>query len=145
MNRTASKDVTLKPAANGTEKKDPVTIPKGTVVLVPLGNMNRDGDVWDEPNSFRPERFEEITGHSSAKHGFLPFGYGSRTCIGNNLALTEGTIMVALLMQKYRFYPVAGFKPTVIAGISLVSKNGIKIRVESEPAYQNAHADATTP
>lgn len=148
VNRTASKDVTLKPvpAADGSEKKQKsMTIPKGTVVLVPLCNMNRDVDVWEEPNSFRPERFADITGHSSAKHGYLPFGYGSRTCIGNNLALTEGTIMVALLMQKYRFYPVAGFKPSVIAGISMVSKNGIRIRVESEPAFKNAHADASAP
>jgi cytochrome P450 len=81
---------------------------------------------------FKPERFEEHTGHSSAKLGYLPFGYGSRTCIGNTLALSEGTVMIALLMQRYRFFPVAGFKPEVIAGISLVSKNGIRVRVEAE-------------
>lgn len=155
VNRTASKDVTLK-SPTGTEKGkgEATVIPKGTVVLIPLGNMNRDKDIWDEPNSFRPERFADISGHSSAKHGYLPFGYGSRTCIGNNLALTEGTVMIALLMQKYRFYPATNFKPKVIAGISLVSKNGIRIRVESDPAEKyieqaasasDAGAEATKP
>jgi len=124
VNRTAVTDVMLKESGK--------TVPAGTVVLVPLGIMNRDPEQWEEPNAFRPERFEEITSHSSAKHGYLPFGYGSRTCIGNTLALTEGTIMIALLMQKYRLFPVPGFKAEVIAGISMVSKNGIHVRVEAE-------------
>lgn len=125
VNRTAAKDHVLKDSKR--------TIPKGTVVLVPLTLMNRDGDQWEDPNAFKPERFEAITSHSSAKHGYLPFGYGSRTCIGNTLALSEGTVMVALLMQRYRLLPVEGFKPEVIAGISLVSKNGIQVRIEREP------------
>mmetsp|Transcript_42946 Transcript_42946/g.55181 ORF Transcript_42946/g.55181 Transcript_42946/m.55181 type:complete len:435 (-) Transcript_42946:261-1565(-) len=108
-------------------------IPSGTIVLVPFGIMARDEEVFEDPNTFKPERFENITqSHSSAKHGYLPFGYGSRTCIGNTLALTEGSIMIALLMQRYRFMPVSNFKPQVIAGISLISKNGIKIRVEAD-------------
>jgi cytochrome P450 len=124
VNRTSVADHTLKDSK--------ATIPKGTVVLVPLGIMNRDPDQWEEPNAFKPERFENMTGHSSAKHGYLPFGYGSRTCIGNTLALVEGTVMLALLMQRYRFFPVPGFKPAVILGISLVSKNGIQVRVEAD-------------
>lgn len=124
VNRTASKDYTLK----GTK----TTIPKGTVVLVPLTLMNRDPDLWNEPNEFRPERFAEITGHTSARNGYLPFGYGSRTCIGNTLALIEGTCMIALLMQRYRFVQDPGFKPQLIPGISLVSKNGIHVRIERD-------------
>ena len=60
--------------------------------------------------------------------------------------------MIALLMQKYRFYPATNFKPKVIAGISLVSKNGIRIRVEPDPADKyieqaalDAGAEATKP
>ena len=104
-------------------------------MLVPLSLMNRDKEQWDDPNEFRPERFEAIGGHTSAKHGYLPFGYGSRTCIGNHLALIEGTCMIALLMQKYRFFPVDGFKPALVPGISLVSKNGVKVKVERDPVF----------
>lgn len=56
VNRTAVQDVTLRTV--------PHVIPKGTVVLVPLSLMNRDRDTWDDPSEFRPERFEEITGHT---------------------------------------------------------------------------------
>lgn len=137
VNRTASKDVEL--------KESKVVVPRGTVVLVPLSIMNRDPDQWEDPNAFRPERFEEITSHSSAKHGYLPFGYGSRTCIGNTLALSEGTVMIALLMQRYRLFPVPGFKAEVIAGISMVSKNGIRVRVEADPWTPGSEVSSVQP
>jgi len=93
--------------------------------------MNRDADVWEDPNEFRPERFEGLgISDNSAKHGYLPFGYGSRTCIGNTLALIEGNVMFALLMQKVTFKKVENFKPKITAGISLVSSNGIRVKVE---------------
>ena len=128
VNRTTTKDAQIRDSK--------MVIPKDTVVLVPLTLMNRDKETWENPNEFRPERFspeeKNIGGHTSAKNGYLPFGYGSRTCIGNHLALIEGTCMIALLMQKYRFFPVEGFKPALIPGISLVSKNGVKVKVERD-------------
>ena len=58
--------------------------------------------------------------------------YGNRTCIGATLAHIESTVILALLMQRYRFLPEPGFKPRIRGGISLVSQNGIKLRVEKE-------------
>ena len=108
------------------------TVRKGTVLLVALSSMNRDPDNWDEPNSFVPERFGDYKGHCSAKHGYLPFGYGSRTCIGNNMAITEGIVVLVHLMKRYRLSPARSFKPDIIAGISLVSRNGVRVRVERD-------------
>eukprot|EP00519_Triparma_laevis_P005933 CAMPEP_0182513464 /NCGR_PEP_ID=MMETSP1321-20130603/34026_1 /TAXON_ID=91990 /ORGANISM="Bolidomonas sp., Strain RCC1657" /LENGTH=420 /DNA_ID=CAMNT_0024720485 /DNA_START=93 /DNA_END=1355 /DNA_ORIENTATION=+ len=123
VNRTTVKDVNL--------RENNMKIPSGTTCLVPLCLMNRDPDVWEDPNEFRPERFEGLgISDNSAKHGYLPFGYGSRTCIGNTLALIEGNIMFALLMQKLTFKKAEDFKPKITAGISLVSSNGIRVRVE---------------
>ena len=39
--------------------------------------------------------------------------------------------MTVLLMQRYRLFSVPGFKPAVIPGIGLVSKNGVRVRVEA--------------
>ena len=126
VNRTTTCAVKLRDAG--------IVLPKGTTALVPLCIMNRDAKVWDDPNEFRPERFENLEiSDNSAKHGFLPFGYGSRTCIGNTLALIEGAVMFTHLMRKVRFEPVEGFKPRIAAGISLVSQNGIKVKCIMEP------------
>merc|ERR1719231_78227 len=124
VNRVCTKDTQL--------KADGRLVPAGTTVLIPLGLMNRDTEVWDEPNVFRPERFEGMAGANSAKSGYLPFGYGARTCIGNSLAMTEGMCIIALLMQRYRFVEDTTHKPKLTSGISLVSKNGIHVRLQRE-------------
>ena len=62
------------------------------------------------------------------QHGYLPFGHGSRGCIGNTLAMSEGAAMVVSLLRRYTFEPVPGFKPQIIGGISLVPKNGVRVR-----------------
>ena len=122
VNRTTTGNVKLNEAN--------ISLPKGTTCLIPLCLMNRDANVWDKPNEFRPSRFEQMNiSTNSAKHGYLPFGYGSRTCIGNTLALTEGCLMFALLMQKVTFVKVSGFKPKITAGISLTSSNGIQVGI----------------
>ena len=68
-------------------KEANITIPRGANLLIPMFLINRDPELWENPSKFVPERFEgrgnEFT---SAKNGFFPFGYGSRTCIGNVLS-----------------------------------------------------------
>ena len=34
-----------------------VTIPKGTVIMVPIYTLHRDPDLWSEPEAFKPERY----------------------------------------------------------------------------------------
>jgi len=125
ITRTAIQDYVLKGSGR--------VVPKGTVVLFPLFLMSRDPGHWEAPSEFRPERFKGKPSHTQASNGYLPFAYGSRTCIGNTLALTEGTVFLALLMQRYRFHPAVGFKPKIAAGVSLTSTNGVVVRVEADP------------
>lgn len=35
-----------------------VTIPKGTVVMVPLYALHHDPSLWPEPDAFKPERYK---------------------------------------------------------------------------------------
>ena len=128
VNRVTTRDYLW----SGSDAKYEKIIPAGTVLLIGLSTMNRDGGWWDRPYAFIPERFRDIQGHCSAKHGYMPFGYGSRTCIGNNLAMVEGIVILVSLMTKYRLTPVSSFKPDIIAGISLISRNGVVVRVERE-------------
>lgn len=122
VNRTTTKNYIIEETQQ--------VIPKNTTILIPLTLMNRSDKIWENPTLFKPERFLDILGHNSAKHGYFPFGYGSRTCIGSNLAITEGMIMMIKLVHQFDLYPDSTFKPDIIAGISLVSKNGINVRLE---------------
>ena len=112
-------------------KEANVTIPAGVNCLIPMFLINRDPEIWDNPAQFIPERFDGRSNvdFTSAKNGFFPFGYGSRTCIGNTLAQIESTIFMCKLLKKFRFEEDVGFKPSILSGISLTTSNGINISI----------------
>ena len=105
-----------------------IIIPKNSTIIIPFYIPNRDPNIWENPNEFNPDRFKDK--HNLIKLGYLPFCYGSRTCIGKDLANIETTIVMCNLLKNYKILPVIGFKPDIIAGISLTTKNGIKVKLE---------------
>jgi cytochrome P450 len=60
---------------------------------------HRDGSAWEDPQSFRPERWGESA--SRAKDSYFPFGSGPRVCIGRQIALTEAQFTLAHVLQQY--------------------------------------------
>ncbi len=78
-------------------------IPAGTNCLIPTICIHRSPKFWDNPLKFDPERFsaEKIKEHK--KFTYFPFGGGPRLCIGNNFALMEMQVVLASVMQRYKF------------------------------------------
>ena len=67
-----------------------------------------DPEVFDDPDSFKPERFLQSNGNyiSARHHGFIPFGMGRRTCPGEKLALADLFLIITNLLQltsEYEF------------------------------------------
>lgn len=57
----------------------------GTSIQLPVFAIHHDERFYDEPNSFRPERFQTVPSNELKKSGrFLPFGDGQRQCIGKS-------------------------------------------------------------
>jgi cytochrome P450 len=120
VTRVATEEVHIKEAN--------VTIPKNVRIVVPMIIINRDPEIWENPTVFRPERFEEKgNDFTSAKDGFFPFGYGTRTCIGNTFAQIESGIVLFHLIRKFHMSVSPGFRPIILAGISLTTSNGMQI------------------
>jgi len=121
LTRDAAEEVHIKEAN--------VTIPKGVELFIPMSLINRDPTVWENPSVFDPDRFEgKTTDFTSAKNGFFPFGYGSRTCIGNTLAQIESGILICKLLMRCRLEQDPGFKIRIMSGISLTTRDGISVR-----------------
>ncbi|KAM6155817.1 cytochrome P450 3A21-like [Rhynchocyon petersi] len=78
-----------------------VTIPKGTVVMVPTYVLHHDPKYWSEPEEFRPERFSKENKKDVDPYVFLPFGAGPRLCIGMRFALLSIKAATALLLQNF--------------------------------------------
>ncbi|XP_006266026.2 cytochrome P450 3A24-like [Alligator mississippiensis] len=80
-----------------------VTIPKGTVTVIPSYLLHRDPGHWPEPEEFRPERFSKENRDSMDPYIFLPFGAGPRNCIGMRFALLSLKIALVVLLQRFSF------------------------------------------
>eukprot|EP00968_Pinguiococcus_pyrenoidosus_P006664 scaffold442_cov268-Pinguiococcus_pyrenoidosus.AAC.72 len=107
------------------------TIPAGTNLLIPLGHINRDPAIWEEPATFNPSRMAGVP-MPSTKHGFFPFAYGERICLGNVLAVVEAKMFLVRMLQRYRITGDPNFRPKIRAGVSLVS-DSIDVSLERCP------------
>jgi cytochrome P450 len=65
---------------------------------------HRIGDVWPEPEEFRPERWDPDSPHyrRPGPHEFIPFSAGLHRCVGSAMATTEMTVMLARLVGRTR-------------------------------------------
>ena len=70
-------------------------------VFVNFYSLHHNPDVWDNPEGFDPERFLPGRGEKRHRFAYAPFGGGPRQCIGNNFAMMEGVLALAMIAQKY--------------------------------------------
>ncbi|KAF8012398.1 hypothetical protein BT93_I0525 [Corymbia citriodora subsp. variegata] len=75
-------------------------VPCGTIVLVNAWAIHRDPELWEEPTTFKPERFEGGNGKEHQKL-VLPFGIGRRACPGEPLAQRVMGLTLGLLLQCF--------------------------------------------
>jgi cytochrome P450 len=74
-------------------------IPKGSIILVPFWLLHRDPRIWTRPDAFDPFRF--LSGSEPNRFAYLPFVIGQHVCIGAQLAISEATLAIARLAQKF--------------------------------------------
>ncbi|XP_058187593.1 cytochrome P450 81Q32-like [Rhododendron vialii] len=79
-------------------------VPRDTLLLVNAWAIHRDPKVWDDPTSFKPERFEggEVEGHK-----LMPFGFGRRACPGVGLAQRIMGLALGSLIQCFEWERVS--------------------------------------
>lgn len=103
-------------------------VPKGTQLFAFQWVTHRDPRYFDEPNSFRPERWANA--EQILKYAYFPFGAGPRQCIGNYFAMMEIVLLLATIGQRFRFSLDPSCKVEVLPVLSLRPKTGIRVIVE---------------
>ncbi|MFL5770941.1 MAG: cytochrome P450 [Chloroflexota bacterium] len=83
-------------------------IPKRHIVLVSMSTTHRDARFFPEPDAFRPERWLDGLEKRLPRGAFIPFGLGSRKCIGASFAMMEATLLLATIARRWRFELEAG-------------------------------------
>ncbi|KAI5655236.1 hypothetical protein M9H77_32423 [Catharanthus roseus] len=77
-------------------------IPRGTMVLVNAWAIHRDPNTWDEPEKFKPERFDGIKKEFEG-FKFVPFGMGRRPCPGAGMATRIMGLIIGTLIQCFEW------------------------------------------
>lgn len=79
------------------------TIPAGTLVLCCPSVTHHDPRFFLDPEAFRPERFAPGATPPIPKNAFFPFGLGPRSCVGQGFVMLEAPLILATLLQRFRF------------------------------------------
>lgn len=89
------------------------TVPAGAYVNYSSWASHRLPDVWPEPEAFVPERFAPEAKARLPKGAYIPFGGGSRTCIGMRFGQQEIRTIVTLMLQRHHLELFPGRTMTV--------------------------------
>ena len=98
---------------NTVDNQRKIFIPTDTHVLVNIYAIHRDERYWPNPHEFNYKRWlrDPATGLKpklSHPFAFLPFAAGSRNCIGQNFAILEAKVILAMFLQQCDFQLIPG-------------------------------------
>jgi enediyne biosynthesis protein E7 len=80
-----------------------VAIPAGSAVTISPFLLHRHPRFWDDPETFRPQRFLSGGARPAHRYAYIPFGAGHRYCIGSSYAHDEAAMILTALGHRYTF------------------------------------------
>jgi cytochrome P450 len=105
--------------------------PAGSTMLMSQWVMHRDARFYEDPDTFRPERWLEGLEDRLPAGAYVPFGDGPRRCIGQGFALLEAALVIGTIAQRFRFRLVPGHPVVPEPLITLRPRNGIQMTLHA--------------
>eukprot|EP00188_Purpureofilum_apyrenoidigerum_P004219 Plantae.Rhodophyta-Purpureofilum_apyrenoidigerum.ctg4655.p1 GENE.Plantae.Rhodophyta-Purpureofilum_apyrenoidigerum.ctg4655~~Plantae.Rhodophyta-Purpureofilum_apyrenoidigerum.ctg4655.p1 ORF type:complete len:367 (+),score=67.07 Plantae.Rhodophyta-Purpureofilum_apyrenoidigerum.ctg4655:456-1556(+) len=134
--------------------KGSVKVTRGTDIFISVWNLHRSPDLWENPDQFDPDRWLNTynnlkvvgwKGRSAVSHdtffpnevisdfAFLPFGGGSRKCVGDQFAMLESIVAFAITIRDFDMEfldPPAEVEREMVTGATIHTKKGLNLRVK---------------
>ncbi len=105
-------------------------LPRGAVVLPSIGLLHADERLHPDAAAFSPERWlgEDAPG---ASYAWIPFGGGTRRCLGATFATTEMAVVLRTVLQEVALSaPDPADEPQAMTHVTVVPKPGAIVRVD---------------
>ncbi len=118
-------------------------IPAQSLVLISPYVTHRLQTLWENPESFDPDRFAPERAAGRPRYAYIPFGSGARQCIGDIFAMTEMQLVVAMVAQRYRLQLVSGHPVEKEARFTLRARHGILMTLKPQSASGDTDTLAT--
>ncbi|GAC1549805.1 MAG: cytochrome P450 [Beijerinckiaceae bacterium] len=120
---------TLSRAALGPDILVGRRIRRGMTVVISPFIVHRHRLLWRDPELFMPERFLGSARDEIDRFAYIPFGAGPRVCVGASFALQEAALVLAHLMQAFRFEHVETHEIRPVQRVTLRPKDGMPMQV----------------
>ena len=102
-------------------------------------------EVFPEPEEFRPERFTPEARAALPKGAYVPFGGGSRTCIGMRFGQLEIRTIATLLLARFTLSLPADFALEIRQMPTISPKNGLGMIVHPRPSRETQSRRSSMP
>ncbi|OIK29228.1 bifunctional cytochrome P450/NADPH--P450 reductase [Streptomyces malaysiense] len=120
----------------------PMRAGQWAAVVTPM--LHRDPAWGDNPELFDPARFTPEAEAARSPHAFKPFGTGERACIGRQFALHEATLLLALLVHRYRLLDHADYSLNLKQALT-IKPEGFTLTLAPRTAADRDAARAALP
>lgn len=134
-------DVTFRQVKASTLQIGPWTVPRGQTVVASIGLLHADEKVFPNADRFDPDRFVEQPPNPAE---WIPYGGGTRRCIGAAFAAMEMRVVLRTLLSHYVIRPSnARDERPRSRGVAIAPARGARVRVLSrqmDVARVQAHA-----
>ena len=101
------------------------TIPPGVEINPSISTIHRRPEHYPSPTDFRPERFLEEGAPDT--YTWVPFGGGTRRCLGASFALMEMRVVVRRVLERTELRAVGGPEKVQRRGVTLAPKDGVRV------------------
>ncbi len=98
-------------------------------------------DVFPEPDRFLPERFAPDARAALPKGAYVPFGGGSRTCIGMRFGQLEVRAIATMILSRFTLSLPADFRLTIRQMPTISPREGLPVIIAARPVARPLAAE----
>ncbi|PIN21474.1 Cytochrome P450 CYP4/CYP19/CYP26 subfamily [Handroanthus impetiginosus] len=104
----------------------------GQDIMISVYNIHHSAQVWERADDFVPERFDldsPVPNESNTDFRFIPFSGGPRKCVGDQFALLEAIVSLAVLLQHLNLELIPDQNIGMTTGATIHTTNGLYMRL----------------
>nr|AID51468.1 epsilon-ring carotene hydroxylase [Cucumis melo var. makuwa] len=119
----------------------------GQDIMISVYNIHRSLQVWEQAEEFIPERFDlegPVPNESNTDFRFIPFSGGPRKCVGDQFALLEAIVALAIFLQHLNFELVPNQTIGMTTGATIHTTNGLYMKLSQRKLTPELVSPATS-
>uniref|UniRef100_A0A8C5ULN7 Cytochrome P450 family 4 subfamily B member 1 n=1 Tax=Microcebus murinus TaxID=30608 RepID=A0A8C5ULN7_MICMU len=111
------------------------SLPAGSLVSLHIYALHRNSAAWPDPEVFDPLRFSPENASGRHPFAFMPFSAGPRNCIGQQFAMVELKVAIALILLRFQVTADPTRPHLFSSHIILKPKNGLYLNLKKLPEW----------